>query len=275
MSLRSYLFVPGNRPDRFSKACSSGADAIIIDLEDAVSPDEKSAAREATAAWLSADHPVYIRINACDTEWFEEDIALLQGGGVAGVVLPKTEQREQIISLADKIPKSVRIIPLAESALGIWNVLELALAPQVERLAFGSIDFQLDTGIEGEYEELLYARSRLVLASRIAGVLSPIDGVTTSIENTQLLAEDVRKTKRLGFGGKLCIHPKQVDTVNAEFMPTETELEWAGKIIELINTSGEGVVSFEGKMVDRPVIEKAKKIIEAVSAIKNAKSCQC
>lgn len=262
MVLRSYLFVPGNRPERFAKACESGADAVIIDLEDAVTPDEKPLARETVASWLSADNPVYVRVNAADTEWFQDDVAAIQRPGVAGVVLPKAEGKEQVALLASRLPSHVRIVPLAETALGVWNALELASAPRVERLVFGSIDFQLDTGIAGDDEELLYARSRLVLASRIAGVLPPLDGVTTALENDDILAADVLRARRLGFGGKMCIHPKQVRAVNCGFLPSEQEVAWAKTIMEAIGSMGEGALRLDGKMVDRPVIEKARKIME-------------
>lgn len=264
MLLRSCLFVPGNRPERFVKACESGADAVIVDLEDAVTPDEKTQARETVAAWLSAQFPVYVRINAVNTEWFEEDVAAIQRPGVIGVVLPKAEEKEQITLLAGRLPGDVRIVPMAETALGVWNALELASAPRVERLIFGSIDFQLDTGITGDYDELLYARSRVVLASRVAGILPPLDGISTDIENDDVLAADVQRARRLGFGGKLCIHPKHVKTINDGFLPTEQEITWARSIMEAIKVMGEGAIRLDGKMVDRPVIEKARKIMEMV-----------
>lgn len=260
MVLRSYLFVPGNRPERFAKACESGADAVIIDLEDAITPDEKPQARETVASWLSADHPVYVRVNAVDTEWFQDDVTAIQRPGVAGVVLPKAERKEHVALLASSLHNHVRIVPLAETALGVWNALELASSPRVERLVFGSIDFQLDTCITDE--ELLYARSRLVLASRIAGVLPPLDGVTTDLENDEILAADVQRARRLGFGGKMCIHPKQVRTVNCGFLPSAQEVAWAKTIVEAVSSIGEGALKLDGKMVDRPVIEKARKILE-------------
>lgn len=264
--VRSCLFVPGNRPERFLKACQSGADGVIVDLEDAVTPELKSQAREAMASWLSPDHPVYVRINAVDTEWFEDDLAAVLRPGVLGVVLPKAERKDQLALLASRLPVTVPIIPLAETAVGIWNALELASAPRVERLIFGSIDFQLDCGITGDDQELLYARSRVVLASRVAGILPPLDGVTTDIENEQVVIADVQRARRLGFGGKLCIHPRHVKAINDGFLPAEHEVTWARGIMEAIAVAGEGAIRLDGKMVDRPVIEKARKIMEAVEA---------
>lgn len=265
MKLTSYLFVPGNRPERYAKACASGAGGVIIDLEDAVPPDEKESARESVASWLSNEHPVYVRINGADTDWFEDDMSILQKPGIVGIVLPKAGERDEVVRLASRLPSHVRIIPITETALGVWNALPLATAPKVERIAFGSIDLQLDTGITGEGEELLFARSRVVFASRVAGILPPLDGVTTAVDDPELLAADAQRARRLGFGGKLCIHPRQVKTVNNCFLPTEEEIEWALSIVEAVNYNGEGAISLDSKMVDRPIIEKARKILEAIA----------
>src|SRR5260370_12650816 len=176
MIRRSYLFVPGNRPDRFEKAWQSGADAVILDLEDAVQSAHKDLAREAVASWLSPARPVYVRINGTSTPWFERDLAVVGLPGVLGVVLPKAEQVAQVAQVAARLSGAAQVLPLLETALGVWNARVLAQAPRVERLAFGSVDFQLDTCISGEQEGLLYARSRLVRASRVPGPLPPIDG---------------------------------------------------------------------------------------------------
>jgi citrate lyase subunit beta / citryl-CoA lyase len=265
MPCRSYLFVPGNRPERFAKACASGADVVIVDLEDAVPDGQKSFARDTVASWLSADRPVHVRVNGTNTAWFEEDVAAILRPGVAGVVFPKAEGGGPLAALAALLPDPVRILPIVETAAGVWNVLEIASSPKVERLAFGALDFQLDTGITGEGEELLYARSRIVLASRVAGVFPPLDGVTTGLDDADALASDIRRARRLGFGGKLCIHPKQVAAINEGFLPTEREITWAKGVLEAAFSSGEGASRRDGKMIDRPVIEQAKRILERVS----------
>lgn len=265
MPERSYLFVPGNRPERFAKACGAGADVVIIDLEDAVPAGEKSQARATVASWLSPDHPVHVRVNGAETEWFEDDLAAVLRPGLAGVVLPKAEGQGQLAMLAGRLPAQVRIIPILETALGVWNALEVASAPNVERLAFGSVDFQLDTNISGEGDELLYARSRLVLASRVAGILPPVDGVTTAIDDPDILATDVLRARRLGFGGKLCIHPKQVRAVNEGFLPAQHEIAWAKGVVEAAGLAGNGAIKLDGKMIDRPVIEQARRILEMVN----------
>jgi citrate lyase subunit beta/citryl-CoA lyase len=261
MFRRSYLFVPGDRQDRFEKARQSGVDAVIIDLEDAVSSDHKDMAREMAAAWLSPSRPAYVRINATDTPWFELDLEVVGLPGVLGAVLPKAEQPEQVAQVAARLTGGGQVLPLVETALGVWQAGELAQAPRVERLAFGSVDFQLDTGISGENEELLYARSRLVLASRVASILPPVDGVTVALEDPARLRDDVARARRLGFGGKLCIHPRQVETVNQGFAPTPAEQAWARRILEAAPASGEGAFQLDGQLIDRPVIERARAIL--------------
>lgn len=261
MIRRTYLFVPGNRPDRFEKAWQSGAHAVILDLEDAVEGTQKDQARDAVAAWLSPERPVYVRINGMGTPWYERDLEVVRLPGVLGVVLPKAEYPEQIVLVAACLIGEVPVLPLLETALGVWNARELARAPQVERLAFGAIDFQLDTGISGEHEELLYARSRLVLASRTASILPPVDGVTVALDDMTRLQDDVARARRLGFGGKLCIHPRQVDAINRGFAPTDVERAWARRILEAAEASGAGALQLDGELVDRPVIERARTIL--------------
>ncbi len=261
MICRSYLFVPGNRPDRFEKARQSGAGAVILDLEDAVQSTDKDLAREAVVSWLAPARPVYVRINGMGTLWFERDLEVVGLPGVLGVVLPKAEHPEQVAEVAARLTGEARVLPLLETALGIWNVRALAQAPRVERLAFGAVDFQLNTGISGEREELLYARSRLVLASRVAAILPPVDGVTMAFDDLTRLQEDVARARRLGFGGKLCIHPKQVETINRGFAPTEAERAWARRVLEEARVTGAGALRLDGELIDRPVIERARSIL--------------
>lgn len=266
IAARSYLFVPGNRPDRFEKACNAGADAVIVDLEDAVLPEHKAGARETVAGWLSPGRSVHVRVNGPETEWFRDDVAAVVRPGVAGIILPKAESRDHLALLAAILPRQVPILPLVESALGIWNVMEIATGPGVHRLIFGSDDFRLDANVVGDGEELLYARSRVVLASRIAGLPSPVDGVTTDIDDEKILAEHVLRSRRIGFGGKLCIHPRQVDPINRGFLPTAHEISWARGVVAAAEASGEGAIRLDGKLVDRPVVERARKLLEFVSA---------
>jgi citrate lyase subunit beta/citryl-CoA lyase len=255
---RSYLFVPGNRPERFAKALAAGAHAVIIDLEDAVAPADKPAARDAVRAWLTPQHPVLVRINSADTAWFADDVELSGLPGVAGIVLPKAEQSADIALLRGKGAPAV--LPLIETALGLHHALTLAQHPCVERLLFGSIDFSLDLGLHEGVEELQYFRSHLVLASRLAGILPPVDGVTTALDDGARILDDARRARRNGFGGKLCIHPKQLAHVHAAFAPTAEEVAWAERVLQAVETTNGAAVALDGKMIDRPVILKAQAI---------------
>lgn len=258
---RSYLFVPANRPERIAKAQQAGADAVIVDLEDAVAPADKEYARQALAQHLLPERPVLVRINGADTPWFSDDLKLCAAAGVSGVLIPKAEQHDAIIQVAQCIGAGKTIIPIIETARGFDHARVLAMSGHAERLAFGSIDFQVDLGIDGEGEELLYFRSQLVLVSRLAGLLAPVDGVTVAIEDADLLSAETRRGRRLGFGAKLCIHPKQVPVVNACFAPTPEEIAWATRVLEAAERSKGAAVAVDGKMVDTPVIQKARGIL--------------
>ena len=258
---RSYLFVPANRPDRFDKALASHADAVIIDLEDAVPPDDKSTARNALAAWLSPAHPVIIRVNGADTPWFREDLTLARLPGVVGVMLPKAEKIDEVFTVAC-VGAGTAVLPMIETAVGLANAQTIARAQGVERLVFGSIDFQLDLGISGDDVELASYRAQLVLASRLAGIAAPVDGVSTSIDDVDSLKVDAQRARRQGFGAKLCIHPRQVDTVNSAFGPSADEISWAQRVLEAAARSGGAAVRVEGRMVDRPVMMKAQAIVQ-------------
>lgn len=258
---RSYLFVPGNRADRFAAACNAGADVVLIDLEDAVAPAAKADARQAAAAWLRGSVGAWLRINGADTPSFAEDLSLLTLPGLGGVMLAKAEEPESIAAIRRAAP-SVPVIPLLESARGLWNIMALASAPGVIRLAFGAVDFQLDLGIDGERDELLMARSQLVLASRVAGRLPPVDGVTMALDDTEALARDVAYARRLGFGGKLCVHPRQVATINEGFRPSAAEVRWARRVVAAAAESGDNACRLDGKLVDRPVIDRARAILQ-------------
>lgn len=259
---RSYLFVPADRPERFSKALASGADAVMVDLEDAVSHERKEVARQSVAEWLSIEHPVHLRVNGSDTRWFQADLELCRQPGVLAIVLPKTQEAEELKILRE-IGEGKPLLPMIENARGFANMNVLAAQPGVERLIFGTYDFQLDLGIEGDGEELLYFRSQLVLASKLAGLQGPVDGVTTEIKDAFRVRRDSVAARRLGFGGKLCIHPSQIAVVNECFGPSAEDLAWAERVIEASRAAAEGAIVLDGKMIDRPIILKAEAILRA------------
>lgn len=257
---RSYLFVPGNRPDRYAKACATRAHAVIVDLEDAVAPGDKVSARASLAAWLSPDHPVLVRVNAAGSEWFEGDLRACARPGVSGVVLPKAERAEDIRKIAAVCGVDVPVFPLIETAQGLWNALAVAQDRNVRSLLFGSLDYQADLGVADG--ELLHARSQLVLVSRVAGIAAPVDGVTQSVNDPELLRRHCQRSRQLGFGGKVCIHPSQVDIVNAAFAPAVEEVAWAARVVAAFADVDGNAVLLEGAMIDRPVLLRAREILD-------------
>lgn len=254
---RSYLFVPGNRPERFDKALASGADAVIVDLEDAVPPAQKDAARATVAGWLSAERPVVLRINAAETPWFRDDLALCGRPGVAAVMLAKAERADDLATLGTATP----VIALIESAAGFDKLRAIAAAPNLQRLAFGAIDFQLDLNLRASFDELLFFRSQLVLVSRLANLAAPIDSPSTAIDDLAEVESEAQRARRLGFGAKLCIHPKQLAAVNRSFGPSAADVAWAKRVLEAAEASAGAAAALDGKMIDKPVILRAQAIL--------------
>jgi len=257
---RSYLFVPGDRPERFAKALASGADAVIVDLEDAVAPANKNAARDAVAGALDATQPIVLRINGADTAWFADDARLAAHPGVAAVMLPKAASADPVAALR-AASGGKPVLALVESAAGMSNVAALAATPGVARLVFGSIDFQLDLDIADDDLALLAFRSQLVLASRVANLPAPVDGVTTTLDDAVRIELEALRARSLGFGAKLCIHPRQVAIVNSAFSPAEAELAWAQRVVDAAAAADGAAVAVDGKMVDAPVLSRARRLL--------------
>lgn len=260
---RSYLFVPGNRPDRFAKAFASSADAVIIDLEDAVAPEHKQTARAALAQWHAGAflqrERLVVRINDDASTWFQADLALLRSLGACTVMLPKAESAGQLERIAALLP-AASVIALIESAGGLLEVDAIARAACVQRLAFGTLDYALDLGLSDDPRGLLYPASRIALASRAAGLPSPIAGVTPALNDDAALRSDFDLARACGFGAKMCIHPRQVDSVHAMLAPSPEQIDWARRVLAAAQ-SGSGAVQVDGKMVDRPVLLRASAIL--------------
>ena len=265
LSARSLLFVPAHRADRYSKALASGADTIIIDLEDAVAPNAKDAARAALdAAWegLENRERILIRINALDSVEFADDAALCASLRPAGVVVPKAEHDDALIALYERLG-GIALVPMIESATGLVNLQAIACARGTARLAFGNIDFQADLGMspsEDEYE-LAPVRVALVAASRVAGIAAPIDGVTVETGDRARVISSTQRSRRFGFTGKLCVHPNQIAAVHAAFAPDADEVAWARRVLEAAETAGGAAAQVDGRMIDRPVILLAERTL--------------
>ena len=263
----NFLFVPGTRPERFAKALDSGAGGVIIDLEDAVAAEDKDMARNAIrAAWPSftaeQKKRLVIRSNSPGSKFYSADLILAQELDVACLLIPKSESVDEMNGAALVLPNTA-LIPMIETAIGLDHLREIANSNQVIRLALGNLDLQADLGMvcDPQETELQTARYQIVLASRVAQIAPPIDGVTPSTDDVVRIQDDAERAKRMGFGGKLCIHPKQVGIVKAAFMPSEEEVAWAKRVIEADAASKGGAVKLDGRMIDRPVVLLAQRTI--------------
>jgi citrate lyase subunit beta/citryl-CoA lyase len=257
---RSLLFVPGNRPERFEKAAAAQPDIVIVDLEDAVADADKDVARAQARAWLNDGNAAMMRINATDTAWHHADLDLVNEFAPP-VMLPKSENIDHVRQVGALHNGNIVVVPLVETAAGILAAAALSAQTCVVRLAFGSIDLATQIGVDpDDRDSLLFARSTLVMASAAAGCAPPIDGVTTTIDPPQSVIEDFHYAQRLGMTAKLCIHPKQVDHVHTAAAPSADTLKWAQDILAEAKSGG-SAVAIQGRMVDKPVLERARKIL--------------
>jgi citrate lyase subunit beta/citryl-CoA lyase len=257
---RSFLFVPANRPDRFEKAVRSGAHRVIVDLEDAVAPEDKEAARAHVARW-EGRATVVVRINGADSPWFAADMEMVRRGGLTMLMVPKADPAAMDL-VAEFLGQRCRAIALIETVEGYASLRTICENPVVSRLAFGNLDFGVDSGVTELNRELDPVRLQIVLESRLARLSAPIDGVTTAWSDTEAFSAEVRRAKALGLGGKLCIHPAQVGLVNDAFRPTAEEIAWAQRVMDATAGRG-GAVALDGKMIDGPVIDRARAILAA------------
>jgi citrate lyase subunit beta/citryl-CoA lyase len=284
--LRSFLFAPGNHARRVEKALSLDADAVILDLEDAVATAEKRATREAVIAALPRPRRglLYVRVNAVDTEFCYGDLAAIIRPGLDGVILPKVEsaaglatadwllaqfEREQGLA-----PRATDLVPIIETARGLSRIdAILAAGTRVKRVAFGAGDFTLDVNMawsRGE-AELAYARAKIVTASRAAGIEAPFDTVWVDLADEEGLEASARTALGFGFHGKMCIHPNQIAVVNRVFTPSEAEIAFAERVVAAFaraEAEGSAAIQLDGKFIDYPILYRAQRVLEKVAAIR-------
>ncbi len=267
MNPRTYLFVPGNRPERFAKALASGADAVVLDLEDAVAAEAKAQARDAIAAWAATATPAerertVLRINDAASPWFADDLRLLRDARVGAVMLPKAESPEQVAAVCAAWPQA-RVLALLESARGIANVESVAASAGVIGLVFGTLDFALDLDLDitEHADPLTYAAGRITIAARVAGLPAPVAGVTPQIDDEARLLADLAWARRHGFGAKLCIHPRQIAPIHAALAPSAQALEWARRVLAA-EAASPGAAKLDGRMIDRPVVLQAQRTLQ-------------
>lgn len=282
--VRTALFVPGNRPDRVDKAVHTAADVVIIDLEDAVPYSQKNETRPAVREKILKYHqrPVFVRVNALNTEFFQDDLNAVLVKELACIMVPKVDAADQIQEINRRLlkveenkgvrPGSVAIMPLIESALAVENVFQIVTQrTEPERLftvAFGAADFALDMGFEitKTGEELCYPRARIAVACRAAGVAPPLDTpFMIDLKDFEALEADIKQARRYGFQGKLCIHPNQIDMCNRLFSPSKAEIQYARKVIQAFDAAeagGSAAIQVEGKFIDYPVVERCRRILK-------------
>lgn len=262
----TYLFVPGNRPERFAKALASGADRVIVDLEDAVAPADKPQARKAIGAWLAtldsaARAAVLVRINDALSPWHADDLAWLSAQALGEVMLSKCESAAQVVAVHARLAPSAQVLPLIETVRGVMGLNDIACAPHVSRLAFGSIDYLLDLDLPGPGFALDAAATAIAMASRAAELPSPVAGVTTEIDAARVQA-DLQHARALGFGAKLCVHPLQVVAVQEGMRPDPQTLAWARRVDSAWRSAEDpGAIQVDGRMVDKPVALRAQRIL--------------
>lgn len=257
---RSYLFAPGHNAKLLGKVFDAGADAVMLDLEDAVPPEAKATARAMVAEALQ-DHPSWVRVNAAQTPWCEADLRAV-GDGSFGIRIPKVESAADVAWVTARAPGKP-IICAIESARGVLAAQEIAAAPGVTYLALGGVDLQKDLNTDGSNLATLYARSHQVLACRAAGIEPPIDSVYPQLDNPDGLREQAEFARSLGFFGKSAIHPRQLEILHEVFTPTASEIDWAHQVLTAFEAAdGNALRLPSGEFVDTPVADRARRLLE-------------
>lgn len=263
---RTFLFVQGNRSDRFAKAMASAADSVVLDLEDSVPPQDKVSARAATADALSAPsgtRAVVVRINPLSSAWGQDDLDWLASCGKAvAVMVPKSDSAVQLAAARARLP-DCPLLPLIESADGYAALNEIAGVVGVARLVLGTIDFMVDLGMQCDAQEaqLTPLRFATAVVSRRLGLAAPVDGVTVDVADSERLRLDTLRAVQFGFGAKLCIHPAQIAAIHETLTPKPSELEWARRVVEADQRSGGAAVQLDGRMIDAPVVAQARRLL--------------
>jgi citrate lyase subunit beta/citryl-CoA lyase len=281
---RSFLFAPGNHARKVAKVFDCGADNVILDLEDAVAKSEKVATRALVVEALKRPHrgSAYVRVNAFTTEFCYGDTVAVVGPGLDGIILPMVESREQIMAfdwLVGALERErglpsggIDIIPIIETGKGIAQARSVAAAgTRVKRMAFGAGDYTLDMNMEWTLAEteLEHARAEMAVASRAAGLEAPIDTVWVHINDLEGIARSAKRARQLGFQGKMCIYPPQVEVVNRAFAPTATEIAFAKRVVaafEQAERQGSSSIQLDGFFVDYPIVYKARRTLDMVGA---------
>jgi citrate lyase subunit beta / citryl-CoA lyase len=284
--LRSFLFAPGNHTRRVEKALSLDADAVILDLEDAVAIAEKAATRNLVAAALEHRRQglLYVRVNAVDTEFCYWDIVAVLRPGLDGIILPKVESAAELATIEWLLAQLERdrglpigdidLIPIIETARGIEQIgAILAAATRVRRIAFGAGDFTLDVNMAWSRSEteLAHARAVIVTASRATGIDAPLDTVWVDLTDKEGLEASARTALRYGFQGKMCIHPGQFEVVNRVFTPSNAEIAFAERVIAAFakaEAEGSAAIQLDGKFIDYPIVYRAQRVLQKVAAIR-------
>ena len=253
------IFVPGHRINIVPKAAASGADMVIIDLEDAVAEAQKQEARSNLANCAPVSVPIAVRVNTSNSSSFLIDLEAVKSSAASMVVLPKAESPSDLDSVCDVVGTDMPILPIVETARGLEVIADLLAHPAVPLCAFGHLDFSLDIGASSAWESLLFVRSQLVLQSRLAGAAAPLDGVTVSFSDPAIVSAEARLARDLGFGGKLLIHPQQVQPAQAVFRPSQEDYDWALSVLVVVGES-QSAAKLDGAMIDMPVIKRAEQI---------------
>ena len=263
---RSYLFAPGHNSKLLAKVFDAGADAVMLDLEDAVPPEAKDTARRAVAEVLPT-HLAWVRVNAAGTPWCAADLDAV-GEHAFGIRIPKAESAADVAWVRARAPGKP-IIAAVESARGVFAAAEIAAAPGVVHLAMGGVDLARDLGAGSSNLATLYVRSHLVLASRIAGIEPPIDSVYPHLDDDSGLREQAAFARMLGFFGKSAIHPRQLPILHEVFTPTAEEISWAREVIAAFDAAGgEALRLSSGEFVDLPVADRARRLLQLAAGVR-------